>query len=94
MEDQITRVEKKLGSIERGAYWFGIIGRLSIFMGVVSLALAGCIAAGQGLSGENGSLVAILAGSVSHLVYGWLFLLGRDALEAVGVLIREMSHTV
>ena len=31
----MTVLDKKLSRIERGAYWFGILGRLSIFWGVL-----------------------------------------------------------
>jgi len=44
------KLQAKLKSIKRGAYWFGIIGRLYIIIGV----LAVCIAIFVKVTGYNG----------------------------------------
>lgn len=83
---------KKLKSINRGAYWFGIIGRLSIVVGALFLFIGLVGTYGSGAS-PNGP-VALLSMSLSSLINGWLFLMGRDAFEAIAYLIEESEKTV
>jgi hypothetical protein len=78
----------KLKSIKRGAYWFGIIGRLSIMLGLiaVSIAIFAKVTGGNGLG-----WVSTISSGVNGLIFGYLFLLGRDAFEAIEELIREVG---
>ncbi|MFC1746026.1 hypothetical protein ACFL35_18685 [Candidatus Riflebacteria bacterium] len=83
----------KLANIKRGAYYFGIVGRLSTAYGVLFLLafISSCLA-GEAAIFKYG--VHSLANSIMPLIYGWLFLLGRDALEAIESLIKEIGEIV
>jgi len=84
-------ITKRLKSVKRGAYWFGIVGRISIYFGLLGLILvlievvfkAGFRPVGQ-----------LLGNSVTALIYGWLFLLGRNAFDAIAYLLEERKDTV
>lgn len=102
-----TVLENRLGSIKRGAYWFGIIGRLSMIFGFLILVFAAVSMYLESMVQVN-SAVGGAAMHLTHskqtmegygqgleaLLYGWLFLLGRDAFEAVEALIKEMQEIV
>jgi hypothetical protein len=89
---------KKMKHINKGAYWFGIIGRLSIAFGAIEL-LGGFFQfigwffihrqdpyTARGLS--------LIISSIPVLINGWLFLLARDSFEAIAYLIKESEGTV
>lgn len=86
--------QKKVANIQRGAYYFGIIGRLSILFGgghlVVGLFFV--------FTGENSETyrmgVQALVNSLNPLINGWLFLLGRDAFEAIQQVVTELGEIV
>jgi hypothetical protein len=88
-------LKKKMASITKGAYWFGIFGRMSIFFGGIGL-LFGIISLFAWQSGVDVAKQSArtLVSSFSYLIYGWLFLLGRDAFEAVAFLLKESEETV
>lgn len=96
-------LEKRMSNIKRGAYWFGIIGRLSMFIGfliliftVGALFLQGMarVNAGTVSFTDGNSAIAGLGQGLGSLLYGWLFLLGRDAFQAIEALIQEMQEIV
>lgn len=91
-------LNQKLNAIHRGAYWFGIIGRLSIFVGVLSLLTSiFFLVTGAGADPQSSMyehMISSLTGSLTPLISGWLFLLGRDAFEAIEALITEMNEIV
>ncbi len=86
---------KNLKRIERGSYWFGIVGRLSILWGLFTLAMAiMLLAIGTDAPGpDDGSFTASVS-PITSLFYGWLFLKGRDGFDAIADLIREMDSVV
>lgn len=80
-------LKSRLKSIRRGAYWFGIIGRLSIVLSIFRLATAlGFLLLGR-YSMEEG--IDKLIEAIPYLIYGGLFLLGHNAFEAIASLIEE-----
>lgn len=83
--ENTEKLQKKLKSIKCGAYWFGIIGRLSIVIGAISV-FFGIFAK---LTGYSGDWLAPSIAGISALINGYLFLFGRDAFEAIEDLIRE-----
>ena len=101
-----TLLENRLGSIDRGAYWFGIIGRLSIIAGFAMLVFAGVVLYLEGmrqvggLSTPGGPLSVVhskehmdgIGNGLIALLEGWMFLRGRDAFEAISALIKEMQE--
>lgn len=96
-------LQTKRKTIQRGAYWFGIMGRLSLFYGVVSaLAIFATVLLDLYLrqQGVDSSEIQTLlkdtpvSGAISAMIYGWLFLLGRDAFVAIDLLIAEMNEVV
>lgn len=96
------KLAAKLKSIDRGAYWFGIIGRISLIWGAFNVVLFvyfSVFGRSVGLDSDsvlsvNGPLSGFLSNSIAPLIYGWLFLLGRDALTAISTLITEMEEIV
>ena len=96
--ENTEKLQKKLTSIRRGAYWFGIVGRLSIILGVLTVVMA--ISAGLAVCYNWPSItsgfpwLSSLLTGLPYLIYGYLFLLGRDAFEAIEELIREVGEIV
>lgn len=90
-------LDKKLNSIKRGSYWFGIVGRLSILFGILSfvsaLFLFFLTTNFQGTVVNYADAYDAMISS-SYVIFGWLFLLGRDAFESIEALIREMGEIV
>ncbi|MFZ2959408.1 MAG: hypothetical protein WA705_21180 [Candidatus Ozemobacteraceae bacterium] len=86
-------LKKKLASIQRGAYYFGLIGRISTTYGCFFflLFIASCFKGEEEIYRWGAQT---LASSITPLLYGWLFLLGRDALEAISELITEIGEIV
>lgn len=82
-------MQQKLGSIKSGARIFGIIGRLSMFVGLLGVAIYAITLATQGA--PRGEFAAHAA---MYLVYGWLFLKARDAFSAIEALIQEMGEII
>jgi hypothetical protein len=84
-------ITKRLKSVKRGAYWFGMVGRISIYFGLLYLILVlieVVFKAGFSVVEER------LEDSVRALIYGGLFLLGRNAFDAIAYLIEERKDTV
>ena len=91
------QIEAKMDRISKGAYWFGILGRLSIFMGCLAFFPGAIMIISAGLKGEivyDALGIKLLAGSIQPLISGWLFLLGRDAFEAITFVLKETRETV
>lgn len=91
------QIEAKMANISRGAYWFGILGRLSVFIGCLAFFPGIFLCASALLKGgvsfdELG--IKLLVGSIQPLISGWLFLLGRDAFEAIDFVLKETRDTV
>lgn len=88
-------LEKKLKNVERGAYYFGIIGRISIFMGILGIIISFLPMV---ISGFNPIVSDKLAGtaiqSVSYVIYGGLFIIARDAFDAIKAVISELEEIV
>lgn len=100
---QETPLQTKRKTIQRGAYWFGIMGRLSLLYGVVSaLALVAIVLLDLYLSQQGIDTAEMktmlndtpVSGVISAMIYGWLFLLGRDAFVAIDLLIAEMNEVI
>lgn len=92
-------LEKKLKTINRGAYWFGIIGRLAIFLGAVGVFFGLFVIISHAIQPCRPYFMAgrdfsFLITSLLYLASGWLFLLGRDAFEAIAYLIKESEDVV
>lgn len=88
-------LEKKLKSVERGAYYFGIIGRLSIFMGVLGIIVSLLpILISDFSSAISGKLGGAVIQSASYVIYGGLFLIARDAFDAIKAVISELEEIV
>ncbi|MDD2773360.1 MAG: hypothetical protein PHP45_06650 [Elusimicrobiales bacterium] len=93
-------LQKKLGSIQRGVYWFGIFGRLSYIVGmlytiVFIVVLASGIThnfAGSGWRTNGWQIYAF--NGMEFLVLGYLFLIVRDAFEAIEGLICEIGEII
>jgi uncharacterized membrane protein HdeD (DUF308 family) len=85
-------LEAKLKSINKGSFWFGIIGRVSLITGAILFisGLAGVIMQQDVAGIENRMLIS----SLPYLINGWLFLLGRDAFDAIAHLIKEMEEII
>jgi len=106
--EKTEQLEKKLNSIRRGVKWFGALGRLWIIFGGVCVGLGIIlqivIKSNPKELGEIGSLLNTLAAGTSqgglissgigNIIYGYLFLLGRDAFAAIEGLIREIGEIV
>lgn len=90
--ENTEQLQKKLLSVKRGAYWFGIIGRLSVLFGAFAIILGVFLK----LTDANitGGWYSVARGGLDNLIYGYLFLLGRDAFEAIEGLIREVGEIV
>lgn len=88
-------IEKNKSSIRRGVYYFGIIGRISVFMGVIGFIFS---IVPIFISLFDTSVTNKLAGSAiqsaSYLIYGFLFLIARDAFQAVDALTNEIEEIV
>ncbi len=77
----------RLKSIRRGAYWFEMIGRLSIVLGILRLVTAlGFLLLGRYPLEES---IDKSIEAIALLIFGWLFLLGHNAFEAIASLIEE-----
>lgn len=88
-------LEKKLKSIEKGAYYFGIIGRLSIFMGVLGIIISLLpILISDFSSAISGKLGGAVIQSISYIIYGTLFIIARDAFDAIKAIISELEEIV
>ena len=92
-------IEKNKASIKRGAYYFGIIGRLSIFFGILTLSseiFGNTIDIIYSSISENNYelLFNIDLSSVGTIIYGFLFLMARDAFNAVDALTNEMEEMI
>ena len=82
-------LQKKLTSIGRGVYWFGVFGRLSLIMGASILIWGFWVR----LSG-NSTGVDLAGSGVMHMFEGYLTLVARDAFEAIRELIIERGEIV
>lgn len=96
--ERTSLLDKKLQRIHRGAYWFGIIGRLSLLIGgLYFLSALGLLLMGAGKDFHAEmyhQMISSLVGSLTPLLTGWMFLLGRDAFEAIEALIVEVGEIV
>lgn len=89
------QLDLKIANIERGAYWFGIIGRLSTLAGMLLL-ISSALVVWHSYPSLNLDKVQVqfIGSSISYLLYGWLFLLGRDTFEAIVFSIKEIKETI
>ena len=96
-------IEKNKDSIKRGAYYFGIVGRLSIIFGCITgipviISMITYFFA-YNLSDPNladslGKVATSLISCAESLIYGFLFLMARDAFTAINALSNEMEEIV
>ena len=86
------KLQAKLGSITRGAYYFGIIGRAGILWGIGQFLFIPVLAASGGVTLPAASL--LVSNGLQSMIVGYVFLVARDALEAVEALIREIGEIV
>ena len=88
-------LSKNLKNIERGSYWFGIIGRLSILWGLFTVVMAVMLMVmGTDAPGPDGQSFTATVSPITSLFYGWVFLKGRDGFDAIAALIKEMDEVV
>lgn len=99
MSEGTKLIDEKSKSISRGAYWFGIIGRILIVFGSLDL-INGLLAISGQFSGPPATTVINTPGienfasAVMTLMTGWLFLLARDSFEAINYLLNESKDTI
>ncbi|PCJ19862.1 MAG: hypothetical protein COB02_06665 [Candidatus Cloacimonadota bacterium] len=108
MNEEEVILENKMDQLEKGAYWFGFVGTVSIEIGI-SIFLVGMIFLAKGfhVSDYDSNLRTLLtfygplAQSIHIIIYtiifiggGWLSLRIRDVLEVVRLLILEMREVV
>jgi hypothetical protein len=82
-------LQKNLAQVERAAYWFGLLGRLSVMLGAAFVLLA--LMSWAGSEGVRGTWDDFVTRGVTAAGYGWLFLLGKKALEAVAAMISDLA---
>jgi hypothetical protein len=91
-------LEQKLKGIEKGSYYFGIIGRLSLAMGFLGLLSYTVLISAEILQNPNYNLLEVLLSTpynfVSYIIYGFVFLVARDAFDAIKILISEVNEIV
>ncbi len=90
-------LNQKIANVERGSYWFGIIGRMLIFLGGLAMMLALFMIYPYMQDGfkEMANLpVSLLITAVQNLFVGWLFLLARDAFDAIVGLFNDTRDIV
>ncbi len=90
-------MEAKIYNISRGAYWFGIIGRLLVFFGTLSFLFLMASLIPHALNGfkEMDKYPAQLAVStIQNLIIGYLFIIARDAFESIIYVMKETRDTV
>ena len=95
--ENTEKLQKKLKSIRRGAYWFGAIGKISMISGAVAVFAAVFLNLAIYYNWPSISAlpwISSLAVGIPYFIYGYLFLLGRDAFEAIEELIREVGEIV
>lgn len=85
-------LDKNRESIRRGVYYFGIIGRLSLVLGVFNILAEVIMIIFMPQHIEMN--VPNLIDGVKSIIYGSLFLIGRDAFNAIDALINEMQEIV
>jgi hypothetical protein len=89
-------LEANLKSVNQGAYYFGIIGRILLTFGMARvIALIGLSV----LDPQPFDLINEMNGGrtldiLSQVIIGYLFLLARDAFTAISVLIKEIREIV
>ncbi|MCK9455709.1 MAG: hypothetical protein PHF08_12285 [Candidatus Riflebacteria bacterium] len=89
--------ETRINNIRRGSYWFGIIGRLLFFMGILNFGLAVLLLiplSHEGFKGTYQLPLQLLLITVQNLFTGWLFLMARDAFDAIIDLFIESRDIV
>lgn len=89
-------IEKSKNSIKRGAYYFGIIGRLSLFFGFFTLIAGGIeyLLIDHMVVTTSSLFKTISFDSVENIIYGFLFLMARDAFLAINALSNEVEEIV
>ncbi len=104
LETDVLQGKRK--TIQRGAYWFGIIGRLSLLYGIVSFValilyvgimdftLPSLGVSSAEIGAPQVTETTSFGDPIMAMIYGWLFLLGRDAFAAIDLLIAEMNDIV
>lgn len=92
MDDKM--IEEKVANINKGAYWCGIIGRLSVIYGALQFFPGLLMIIKSGLGNPNPMGIQMLASSIPTLCYGWLFLLARDSFESIVFVLEETRDTV
>lgn len=90
-------LNKKIANVERGSYWFGIIGRMLIFLGGLAMIMAIMMIypyMHEGFKEMANLPVSLLMTAVQNLFVGWLFLLARDAFDAIIGLFNDTRDIV
>lgn len=91
------QTEKKMANIVRGSYWFGIIGRMMIFLGTLSLLSSVFLLIPHiqdGLKEMDKMPISLMLGTVQNLFVGWLFLMARDAFDSIIFVMNEIKDTI
>lgn len=92
--ENTEKLQQKLKSVKRGAYWFGIVGRVFILYAFITLVLLVFTKLYRGDYLVGYQFWTTAASVAGNLITGYLFLLGRDAFEAIEELIREVGEIV
>ena len=92
-------MERNLGSIERGAVAFKVLGVVFIALGCLKILAAGAsltiMLGPDGTWAEAGSaFVDRASGTLTYFLWAWLAGRAHDAFEAVAALVREMREIV
>lgn len=86
-------IQKNKASIKRGAYYFGIIGRLSLFFGFFTFISRLFMIYYIG-SDDPEYQTSKLIWDLEPIIYGFLFLIARDAFLAVEAIANELEEIV
>ncbi|MFN8576956.1 MAG: hypothetical protein U0354_08865 [Candidatus Sericytochromatia bacterium] len=89
-------LEKRLKNIRKGAYFSGLIGYLSILLGLFLLILSfNNLIEKRALFEIDYSYILRTFGSpFLYIIYGWVFIFLKDAFESIETIISEISEIV
>ncbi|MCJ8346181.1 hypothetical protein MJH12_11620 [bacterium] len=97
-EKEISVVEEKIARIKRGSYWFGIFGRVLIFIGLITLVTSSYSIVQFGFNEDQTDMTKIFfsnfATALGWLFNGWMCLLARDSFDSIDYLFQNDKDTV
>ena len=89
-------LDKRLKNIRKGAYFSGIIGKLSIAIGLFLLvsSTSSLIEKRELYQIDYTYILKAFGSPILYIIYGWVFLFLKDAFESIETLISEISEIV